>query len=65
MFNKNEFNAMLARKGITKDELAKKLGIRRETLYRRIVNGGNFNYKEIILLIEEFGKEEVMKALFS
>ena len=65
MFNKNEFNAMLARKGMTRAELADRLGIARETLYRRISHNGEFNYKEISMLISIFGKDEVMNALFS
>jgi len=65
MFNKNEFNAMLARKGLTRSDLAEKLGMRRETLYRRIANEGNFTYSEICTLIEIFGKDEVVNALFS
>ena len=64
MFNKNEFNAMLARKGMSKEELASKLGMRRETLYRRIKEGF-FYTKEIAILIDLFGKDDVCRALFS
>ncbi len=38
MFNKNEFNAMVARKGITKIELAKMFKISTCALYRRLKN---------------------------
>lgn len=65
MFDKNEFNAMLARKGMTRDSLAKILGIRRETLYKKIKNNGNFNSKEIKIMLQHFDKEELWKALFS
>lgn len=65
MFNINEFNAMLARKGINKNKLSDLMGMRRETLYRRIKNGGNFSYLEIVKLIEIFGIEDVKKALFN
>ena len=64
MFNKNEFNAMLVRRGMTKEELAEKLGMRRETLYRRI-KSGSFYAKEIAILIDLFGKDDVCRALFS
>lgn len=65
MFNKNEFNAMLARKGMTKGDLAHKLNMRRETLYRRICEEGNFSVSEIAILISIFGKDDVCRALFS
>lgn len=65
MFDKNEFNAMLARRGMSRENLAKNLGIRRETLYRKITNDGSFTISEITKLIELFGKDEVCNALFS
>lgn len=65
MFNKNEFNAMLARKGMTRDDLATLLCIRRETLYRKIKNDGDFTAKEIKIMLQHFDKEELWKALFS
>ena len=65
MFDKNEFNAMLARKGMTRDDLAKILCIRRETLYKKIKNNGNFNAREIKIMLQHFDKEELWKALFS
>ena len=64
MFNVNEFNAMLARKGLTKDELAKLLGISRDSLYRKIANDGKFVRSEITKMIEIFGIEDVVRALF-
>lgn len=65
MFNKNEFNAMVARKGITKIELAKMLKISTCALYRRLKNDGCFSIIEISDMIDIFGKEDVMKAFFS
>lgn len=65
MFNKNEFNAMLARKGISREALATELGMKRSTLYRKITNDGSFNVSEISKMIEIFGRDAVCEALFS
>lgn len=62
-YNKNEFNAMLARKGFTRDKLAKALGISTNRLYRRLVDG-NFYVGQIHKMIEIFGKEEVVSVFF-
>lgn len=65
MFNIKEFNAMLARKGMTKIELAKTLGISSSALYRRLRNDGQFSIMEISDMIKIFGQDEVIKAFFS
>lgn len=46
MFNKYEFDAQLARKGIKKNELADKLGMSYTNLYRKI-ESGRFSREEI------------------
>lgn len=62
--NQNEFNALLAKKGMNKNDLAKALGISREALYRRISNS-NFNMDEINTMFDLFGVQETIKALFN
>ena len=52
MFNKNEFNAQLARRGVKKIELAKVLGIEYTTLYRKIEDDGKFSREEIVKIID-------------
>lgn len=46
MFNKYEFDAQLARKGMKKYELAEKLGMTYTSLYRKI-ESGRFTREEI------------------
>ncbi len=46
MFNKYEFDAQLARKGMKKYELAERLGITYTSLYRKI-ESGKFTREEI------------------
>lgn len=46
MFNKNEFNAQLARKNMKKYELAEKLEMSYTNLYRKI-ESGHFTREEI------------------
>ena len=60
---RNEFNAMLARHGMTKAELAEKLGITVDKLYRRLRNG-NFYITEVDKMREIFSDEEVMCVFF-
>jgi DNA-binding Xre family transcriptional regulator len=64
MFNINEFNAMLVRRNFTRVDLAKKLGISKVSLYKRLKNNGEFTVSEINTMIDLFGKEEVFKSLF-
>ena len=65
MFDKNEFNAMLARKGMTRNDLANILHIRRETLYKKIKNDGNFSSEEIKTMLGHFDSKDLFRALFS
>ena len=65
MFNKNGFTAMLLRHNVNKDELSNYLGISKSYLYRKISNSGDFTKEEIDLMINLFGREEVLDCLFS
>lgn len=51
MFNKNRFNAQLALIGMSKGELAQRMGINESTLYRKINDNGRFDREEIRELI--------------
>ena len=64
-FDRNLFNAALAAKGMTQEELAKKLHISRNSLINKLKNNGNFNVNEIMGLYEVFGKKIVDAFLFS
>ena len=64
MFNKKEFNAMLARAGMTKAELAEKLGMRTDKLYRRI-RAESFLVSEAKQMMDIFGEEEVIRVFFN
>lgn len=64
MFNKREFNAMLARAGMTKAELAKALGMNTDKLYRRL-RAEDFLVSEVQKMIEIFGEEEVIRVFFN
>ncbi len=63
MFNKKEFNAMLARAGMTKADLAKALGMRTDKLYRRL-RTGDFYVSEVNKMIDIFGIAEVERVFF-
>ena len=52
MFNKLEFNAQIARKGLRKMDVAKALNIDISTLYRKIENDGDFDRDQINTLID-------------
>jgi len=64
MFNLKLFEAMLSKRGVSKEDVAKYLGISRSSLYRRLQNGGEFTAVEIRQLINFFGREEVLGCLF-
>lgn len=65
MFNKYEFNAALARKGMKKVELAKHLGIEYSTLYRKIEENGKFTREEMAKIIDILGIDDPMKIFFA
>ncbi len=64
-FDRNLFNAALAAKGMTQENLAKRLGLSRNSLINRLKNNGSFNTEEIIKMYEIFGKKVVDAFLFS
>ena len=63
-FNINLFKAALASKGMTQDDLAKKLNISRNTLRLKIKRGGDFRTNEIAILYKIFTKKIVDAFLF-
>ena len=65
MFDLEKFNAMLCRHHTSKRDVSKYLGISIASLYRRLQKGGEFTTTEIRLLINFYGKEEVLDCLFS
>jgi predicted transcriptional regulator len=65
MFNKYEFNAALARKGMKKVELARLLDIEYSTLYRKIEENGKFTREEMAKIIKELDIDDPMKIFFA
>ena len=65
MFNKLEFNAQIARKGMLKKDVAKALGIDVSTLYRKMEKDGDFSREEMSNLIELLGKEDPKEIFFA
>lgn len=61
---RNKLNALIAKKGMTKADLAKKLNISYDTLFRRFRNDCDFSIAEIEILMSIFGSAEVYDALF-
>ena len=64
MFNKRDFNSLIAKAGLTKEKLAKHLGISPVTLYRKIEDSGNFDRNEIIKMTEVLDKAETLSLFF-
>lgn len=52
MFNQAEFRAAMARKGVTKKEVAQELGVSEVTLWRKLNKDGDFSREEINKLID-------------
>jgi len=65
MFNVALFNAALAKKSLTRGDLAKKLGINQSTLTQKIKDEGRFTHDEEEKMISLFGKKETLAFLFS
>ena len=65
MFNKLEFNAQIARKGMLKKDVAKALGIDVSTLYRKMEKDGDFSREEMAILIELLGIEDPKVIFFA
>lgn len=65
MFNKLEFNAQLARKGIKKNELAEYLGITYTSLYRKIEGDGKFTREEIAKIVKFLDIQDPVAIFFA
>lgn len=63
MFNRKRFEAMLLTREVTKEQVANYLGISIASYFRRL-KSGNFTANEIRLLINFFGREEVLNCIF-
>jgi plasmid maintenance system antidote protein VapI len=64
MFTKEGFNKLIAGAGLTKEKLAKHLGISPVTLHRKINDSGNFDRNEIIKMTEVLDKSETLSLFF-
>ena len=65
MFDKRKFLAQMTLRGVSKKELAEKLGINGITLYRKINNDGFFTRKEINTMIEVLAIENPAEIFFA
>ncbi len=63
MFDLNLFNSVLAFRGISKKELASKIGLSETTIYKKINRNGDFSREEIQKIGNIIGKENA-KAIF-
>lgn len=54
----------LARKNISKKELAEKISMRPETLYKKIRGGSDFTYPEILRIRDEIDPDLKLDYLF-
>lgn len=64
MFDQDQFNVLLYSNHMTKEQLARELGISTPTLYRKIKDSGNFSKKEIDKLIDLFGSTKIIPIFF-
>lgn len=64
MFNRNEFNALLAKNGYTKGEFARKIGMDPSTFHRKLDRGADFSYPELCEIAQLLGKQEVLSIFF-
>lgn len=64
MFNKREFLAYMARKGVTRAQVAEHLGISTKTLFNKMKRGV-FGSDEILVLIDYLSIEDPMKIFFN
>lgn len=64
-FDINLFKAALAAKGMTQEDLAKELGISRNSLVYKIKKGGDFRVKEIKILYKIFSKKVTDAFLYN
>ena len=57
-FNRKEFNAQLARKGINVQKLAEDINMPVSTMYRKLANNGDFDREEIAKIVERLEIED-------
>ena len=65
MFDKRKFLAQITLRDVSKKELAEKLGINEQTLYRKINNDGFFTRKEINTMINFLAIENPAEIFFA
>lgn len=65
MFNLAEFRAAVARRGMTKKEVAAALGISEVTLWRKLNRDGDFTREEINTLIDTLQIEDPAVIFFA
>lgn len=64
-FNRLEFNAQLARKGMSVQKLADDIGMPVSTMYRKLNNNGDFDRAEIANIVERLEIEDPSKIFFA
>lgn len=64
-FNRREFNAQLARKGMSVQKLAENIGMPVSTMYRKLNNDGDFDRIEIANIVESLEIEDPSKIFFA
>lgn len=65
MFNLPEYRAAMARKGLTKKDVAQALNITEVTLWRKLKRGGDFSRAEINTLVDLMDIEDVAAVFFA
>ena len=65
--NFNNLNAEIARKGLTKPQLAEKMGISKKRLYSRLSGKTNFKQEEIqkISIILQLSDRDIINIFFA
>ena len=64
-FNRLEFNAQLARKGMSVQKLADDIGMPVSTMYLKLNNNGDFDRVEIANIVERLEIEDPSKIFFA
>lgn len=64
-FNRREFNAQLARKGMSVQKLAEDIGMPVSTMYRKLNNNGDFDRIEIANIVESLEIEDPSVIFFA
>jgi len=64
-FNRREFNAQLARKGLSVQKLAEDIGMPVSTMYRKLNNNGDFDREEIAKMVERLELDDPGMIFFA